>query len=158
MKRLLFAFLIAIMALPAMAQDQPTRRVFGQALTTSLGATFDSVDFGFRSKEIQVCLRANSALTYIRFGTGTTLSTSTLKTSAQGNRMTVPVSTEAAFVTGVAGVMEEDALPMTTTTSGDTSSSNTAWTPAPPCFRNKWATNGLVIHSAGNATLDVWAY
>ena len=150
---LIGAFVLSIAPVMAgdMIPEKSTNRYFGQALTTGTGATFDSVNWGFTSRYVRLCLRVDSNLTYIRFGTTTTTSADEVEASAIGNRMTVAVNTPSIFINGDA-TQTQDALPMTAQASDDTVDLG------PHCTTQPWATQGLVIHSAGNATLDVWAF
>lgn len=158
MRKLLFAIIGILFALPAFAQNfnvQDVNRFTGAVLEPGITShtTYDSVDFGFRSKYVRLCLRADSATTYIRFGNATTTSQDALATSAAGNRMTVPVSTSDSFINGVSGVMDNNALPFASPSSADT------LRPAPTCVTQPWQTNGIVIHIvSGQATMDVWAF
>ncbi len=150
MKRLLFALAgIALLAfmLPSNVQAQagfPTRATGKvQDVTSSTPTTTDVFNFGFMSKSITLCLRKSSNVVFIRFGTTLTASGDVLRTAlAAGSRMTVPTSTPAVFIGGTVA-MPERALPISTSASVD------------KCMTRPWKTRGLVIYSAGAASVDV---
>lgn len=117
-------------------------------------STYDAFNFGFESRYVRLCIRAQGgagAVIYARLATTVTNETSVLK--ADTRRQTAPTSTSAAFITGVTGVLAERAVPF----SGPASTAN--HNPAPSCYTMPWVTRGVVLHLAsGIATVDTHAY
>lgn len=150
MKKLVVLLGAILLASPVLAQDFPTNsdnrgqidnpsafrvnRAFGEyiGLAQVADATHSAVDFGFEADYVQICMEDDSARSYIRFGT-------TLPTNA---------TSSANFISGVTGSLRGQAMPLFG--SGDGTDVN--------CIAGPFATNGVIIHSAGNASVDVRAY
>lgn len=146
MKTLLVAMGAILLATPILATSVVARDTGigagGHAFTQGYGqvvgldsvadATFRAVDFNFRSDRIDLCLEDDSAVTYFRFG-------DSLPTNA---------TSSANFIAGVAGSLPSRAMPLFS--DGDGTDVH--------CLILPVEANGIVLHSAGNATVNVRAY
>ena len=142
MKTLLIAMGAILLATPVLAHDTPLgpssahsfTQIYGEivGLDSVADATFQAVDFNFRSDRIDLCLQDDSSVTYFRLG-------DTLPTNA---------SSSANFISGVAGSLPSQAAPLFS--SGDGTDVH--------CLILPIEANGIVLHSAGDATVNVRAY
>ena len=119
---------------PGLSSGQSFTQIFGQVvgLDSAADATLNAVDFNFRSDRIDLCLQDDSAVVYFRLG-------DTLPTNA---------TSSANFIAGVAGSLPSRAAPLFS--SGDGTDVH--------CLILPIQANGVVLHSAGNATVNVRAY
>jgi len=132
MKKLLIATGAILLAIPASAQEFTT--VYGEYVNLHqvADATNAAVDFGFRSDRVDICTEDDSARVYMRLG-------DTLPTNA---------TSSANFINGVSGGLPGQALPIFQ--SGDGTDVL--------CVSIPLQANGIVLHSAGAASVDVRAY
>ncbi len=151
MKKLVVLLGAAILlASPVLAQDFPTNsdnrgqidnpsafrvnRAFGEhfGLDSAADATRNAVDFGFEADYVEICLEDDASRAYFRFGT-------TLPANA---------TSSSNFINGVTGSLSGQAVPIFG--GGDGTDVK--------CISGPFATNGLVFHSPGTASIDVRAY
>ena len=126
--------------------------------------TLDSVDFGFKARYVRICLHADSAQSYFRFGT----TVSEVPPAAGASRdfiYTVPSSTSAIFINGglaangLTSSFDWAAIPMRGAITSDGAAAADVFRPNPICTTQPWRTRGIVMHIAsGFATADVWGY
>ena len=127
--------------------------------------TLDSVNFGFETKYIKICLRsqADNLTAYFRMGTTVSNSLAIVAAATNSNKMTIPISSSDVFILGAAAAnsglsssFDWGALSMS---SPATTGGNAAPAKVSACITEPWRTRGIVMHIvSGLATADVWGY
>lgn len=132
MKKILVS--LGVILLAAQAHAQEFTAVYGEYVNLHqvADATNAAVNFGFRSDRVEICLEDDSARIYARLGTA-------LPTNA---------TSSANFISGVASGLPGQAIPFFT--GGDGTDVM--------CHTMDLEANGVVIHSAGSASVDVRAF
>lgn len=143
------------------------KSIVGKSLVPADGAnkrytTLDSVNFGFLSRYVRVCIHGDGAQAYLRFGTTASEVPPTPGASADFI-YTVPASTSAVFINGGFGAtgntssFDFAAIPIRGSISSDGGTGNMFAVPI--CITQPWVTRGIVMHIvSGIATADVWGY
>ncbi len=116
------------------SSGQSFTQIYGQVvgLDSAADATLRAVDFSFRSDRIDLCIEDDSAVAYFRLG-------DTLPTNA---------TSSALFIAGDGVLLPSRAAPLFS--AGDGTDVH--------CLILPIEADGIVLHSAGNSTVNVRAY
>ena len=120
----------------------------------STNSSLDSVNFGFQSKAVRICLRRDSETIYVR----RTYQVSTVFASMDSN--TAPSSTSAIFIAGEpATVQAYRAMVITGQASTNGGLPSSTFDPSPVCTVIPLETRGITIHVvSGLATAEVTGF